>query len=456
VAEGDVVAELVHEPARVGDRQITMPAPSGGTYTVPLLTSVRDPLVNDAIAFGVIADSVDYRTQIAYDTLGRVVSVTAPKPSPAATFRQQVFVDYQLNGDGITVNETRTRVLGLDNTGSTSDWDRRVEFDSVARTTREYQALNQASTQTMISEYGWDSTVGADRLLWSKVNRQVTRNVYTPEGWVSDVYGPANDTCFDAATKMPNGTCTVPAVPHTSNVYDGGLSGLSVAVWPNATWQGPPSNIVTGLNGSSSLSYSWGTGGPAEAVTTGGTQLTDNSSMRLTGSIMFPATGTYTFSTGPDDVLNVYIDDQLVVAGVCCSTATGTFYLPPGSSTTRRIRVEFAEYTGGAGFNLNWSGPGIAGTVADPVSSLKPRYGLITSSTVHDSGGATPSTVTTTSYSATGIDPVYGLATTVDVGGLITTTGYETSGFRRRVSETLSAGNATSYEYYSTSAMVCV
>lgn len=87
-----------------------------------------------------------------------------------------------------------------------------------------------------------------------------------------------------------------------------------------------------------------------------------------------------------------------------------------------------------------------------PNTALKPRYGLVTATTVDDTGGATPSATTTTSYTATGIDPVYGLPTTVTSGGLTTTTGYETSGYRRRTSRTLPAGNTTTYEYWANAA----
>ena len=444
-------AALGYPTLDLGYSQISMPAPSGGTYTVPLLSSVRDPLVNDAIAAGQITASTDFLTAIAYDAAGRVLSVTAPKPSAAATFRQQVFVDYQIVG-GATFNETRLRVLGLDDTGSLTDWDRKVEFDSTARTTREYQALNATSTQTVISEYGWDTNSASDRLLWSKASNQITRNVYSDEGWVTDSYGPANAACFDAVTKLPNGACTAPAVPHTSTVHDGGLNGLSVTVWPSNNFSGTPSNMATGLTGSAALSYSWATGGPAEAVTTAGAQLTDNFSLRMTGSIVFPATGTFTFTGAPDDLLNVYIDDQLVVAAPCCSGVAGTFYLPPGSALTRRIRLDYAEYTGLAGFSLTWAGPGITGTVAVPVTSLKPRYGLVTSSTTDDSGGATPSLTTATIYSTAGLDPVFGLPVTVTSGGLTTSTGYETGGYRRRTSRTLPAGNQATYEYYANAA----
>jgi len=354
----------------------------------------------------------------------------------------------------VTFNETRLRVLGLDDPLSSTDWDCKVEFDATARTTREYQALDATSTQTVISEHGWDTNSTSDRLLWSKASNQITRNVYSDEGWVTDSYGPANAACFDAVTKMPNGSCTTPAVPHSSTVRNGGLSGLAVTVWPTNNFSGPPSNMTTGLTGSAALSYSWGLSGPVEATTTTGTQVADNFSVRLTGSMVFSTTGTFTFTGTPDDLLNVYIDDQLVVAAGCCSAISGSFYLPPGSALTRRIRMDCAEYTGYASMSLTWAGPAIAGTVAVPISALKPRYGLVTSSTTDDSGGATLSPTTTTTYTAAGLDPVFGLPVTVSSGGLTTTTGYETGGYRRRTSRMLPAGNQATYEYYANAATV--
>ncbi len=424
---------------------IAIPAPSTGTFTVPLITEVRDPLVADAITAGVVADSTDYRTLITYDSDGRVASVTAPKPSAAATGRQQITVKYQGSGTA-TYNETRTEISGLDNTGSTTDWDRRVLFDATARTTADYQALNSTSSTFMLTETGWDST--ADRVLWTRANNQVTRNVYSPEGWVTDTYGPANTSCFTAGTWMPNGTCTNPPVPHTSNTYDGGISGLSGVYWPNSTFTGIPSNLATGVGPNyTTMANNWGAGGPAEAVNASGTPITDQFSMRLTGSIVFPSTGTYTFTVAGDDSVTLFIEDVHVATATWSSgPIPGTFNVV--GSTTKRIRIEHSDYTGGAQLEVLWSGPGIAGTVAIPTTALKPRYGLVTSSTTDDSAGA-PSMTTTTSYTATGIDPVFGLATSVTSGGLTTSTGYETSGgYRRRISRTLPGGNTYNYSYY--------
>jgi RHS repeat-associated protein len=430
---------------------VSVPAPISGTFTVPMITSVRDPLVADAIAAGQISDTTDYRTLISYDSDGRVSTATAPKPSASATGRQQITIKYQGSGNA-TYNETRTEVTGLDNAGSTTDWDRRVLFDATARGTADYQALDATSSTFMLTETGWDSA--ADRVLWTRANKQMTVNRYSTEGWVTDTYGPANDSCFQSATAPSGaptwtpktvGACT-PTVPHTANVYDGGISGLSGTYWPNTTFSGPPSNFATGLGPvTTSMSNNWGTSGPPQAIAANGTQLTDNFSFRLTGSIVFPQTGNYTITTTSDDAAVVYIEDQQITSSVCCAAVSGTVNVV--NTTTKRIRIDYIDYTGGASLDIKWAGPGVTGTVNIPTSALRPRYGLVTSSTVDDNGAT--STTTTTSYTAAGLDPVFGLATTVTTGGLTTTTGYETStGYRRRISRTLPGGNTYTYSYY--------
>jgi hypothetical protein len=462
--QGSVVLSRVTNPGNstigyptvdFGYTLTAIPAPISGTFTVPMITSVRDPLVNDAIAAGQISNTTDFQTLISYDSDGRVSTVTAPKPSTSASGRQQIAIKYQGSGN-VVYNETRTEITGLDNTGSSSDWDRRVLFDSTARTTADYQALDSTSSTFMLTETGWDNP--ADRVLWTRSNKQMTVNQYSTEGWLTDSYGPANDSCFQSATApsgastwtpITGGSACSPTVPHTSNVYDGGINGLSGTYWPNTTFSGPPSNFATGLGpNTTTMSNNWTTSGPPQAVATNGTQLTDNFSFRLTGSIVFPSTGTYTITTTSDDVAAVYIEDQLITSSSCCSAVAGTVSVV--NTTTKRIRIDYIEYTGGASLDIKWAGPGISGTVAIPTSALRPRYGLVTSTTTDDAGAT--ATTTTTSYTATGLDPVYGLATSTTTGGLTTTTGYETSsGYRRRISRTLPAGNTYTYSYYTDS-----
>lgn len=427
----------------LGYTQVSVPAQGGGTYTVPMLSSVRDPLVNDAIASGQISATTDYLTQVTYDSKGRAVSVTAPKASAAATLRQRFTVAYQEVG-GITVNESRVMIDGLDNAGSSTDWDRKVTFDQTARTLIDYQTANDASTQSMRTETRWQTL--ADRPLATISNSQATVYRYDDHGWLTDTWGPADDDCFNLVSYTLSGSCTTPPVPHTATAYDQNLSGLETVFWPNSTFSGAPTNLAT----YPTLNNSWGTDGPAGAINAAGTAKTDDFSMRMTGEIVFPAAGTWTFNVLADDLVRLFIDDQLVAASVCCSAVNGTFTVPANSSLTRRIRVEYAEQTGGATLIVQWAGPGVSLTPV-PDSALKPRYGLATTVTVDDSGGAAPSSVTTTRYDEAGMDPVFGLATSTTTAGLTTSTVYEGAGtnlYRRRLSRTLPGGNTTAYDHY--------
>src|SRR5690606_26454869 len=147
-----------------------------------------------------------------------------------------------------------------------------------------------------------------------------------------------------------------------------------------------------------SLSFNWTTGGPAEAKNAAGTALTDNFSVRRSGEITFPSTGTYTVRVCSDDTSKVYIDDALIASATVGSgscTVDGPSRAPP-----KRIRIDYAEVTGNASLSVTWSGPGITGSPAIPTSALKPRYGLVTSTTTdNDNATNAPAITTTTDYS---------------------------------------------------------
>ncbi len=424
-------------------------------FTVPILTKVRDVLASDMVAYGLISDIDDYRTVATLDSNGRVTSVQLPKANAGDTSRQRVWIDYQ-----DPTNETRTRIDGLDNAGSSADWDRLVQFDDIARVTLDQRALNATSTTFTATSTTWDP--GADRALMAISDGQVSSTVYDASGKPTDSYGPANLSCFNLTTRLPNGTCTNPPVPHTSTEYDTTLNtngtsspmtGLSVTVFPDVAFRGKPSNVTSSLSPNTGvLNYSWPSGAAPEVVDLNGNQQFSWYALRMTGQIVFPAAGTWTFTSSVDDWARVWIDDQLVLNAY---QSTGSLAIlgpvAPDGSVTKRIRIDFAQGAGPAALRLQWAGPGVA-TQDVPLSALRPNYGLPTRTTVDDNSFATPTMVTHTEYTAAGLDAAWGLPTreVVDPTGLklTTTTGYETTGFRRRVSRTLPAGNTTTYEYY--------
>lgn len=461
---GEPVLERIVDPGAeiydIGYTNINL-----GTYTVPMITKFRDPLVNDLIALaGSGVDNTDnYQTLITYDSKGRATTVTGPKANPTDTQRQQATVQYKDVG-GVTVNETWVLVDGLDTT-ATTDWDRKVTFDDLARVNYSYQAINSTSTQFSLTETRWHGSI--DRPEAVITDGYATTWLYNHRNELVDTYGPARSSCIDLTTtstnyKKPNGTCTTPAVPRTLTEYDTKLNtdgtssawtGLGVSWWNNTTGAGKPANRTTGVGGTqTTFSYDWIAGKPAAVTATDFT-------FRADGEIWFTATGVWAFELlgNTDDVTKLTIDGQTVVtkmSGAATATGTYTVYNDPaltsGTNHVRRIAVNFSDTAGNAKITLNWTPP--AGTkVAVPLSSLRPAYSLPTRITVYDSGGA-PAQVAHTSYDTGGLDPALGMPTqeVIDPAGLSLTTmiGYETAGYQRRTSRTLPAGNTYNYEYY--------
>ena len=166
-------------------------------------------------------------------------------------------------------------------------------------------------------------------------------------------------------------------------------------------------------------------------------------SLRATGYLTFPTTGTYNFSLIVDDGARVWINNVLLADHWYTGSAnlTRTFYIsgvPAG--TTWPIKIEMGEYTVGARLNLTWQPPGTGSQVAIPATAVNPGYGLATTTTTTDSGAATPSLVSTSSF---GDKPWEGLATSVtqaDGGtGLTSQVTYDT--LRRRTARALPTGD---------------
>jgi large repetitive protein len=470
---GVFVLSRIEQP---GDATTGVPAIDYGYGANGLLASVRDALVNEAIdtAQPGVDSTANFLTNLLYDTAGRVTSVQAPKAAPADTARQRVVVQYK-DISGQPLNETWVLVDGLENTADPNDWDRKVTFDQDARVFVDYQATNATSGQSMRTETRWDTL--NDRPLVNISNSQASTSIYNHRGELVTSYGPANQTCFDlVTTRQPNGMCLTPPVARTDYEYDTTLNtttgtsspitNLSVSTWANISMQGKPASKITGLGGApATFAYNWAAGSPT------GTAVSDFS-FQANGEIRFNQTGNYTLEAvaGADDVVKLYIDDRLIVnkaAGATVATGVynvdntpGTAYaaMVDGADNVRRVRVEFLDTSGNAALTLNWTPPAAA-KVAIPVERFRPRYSLQTRATVatNDATNA-PAQVTHTSYDTNGMDPALGMvsAVTEDPIGmkLVTTSGYEAGGYRRRTSRTLPAGNAYTYDYYSGNASV--
>ncbi len=113
-------------------------------------------------------------------------------------------------------------------------------------------------------------------------------------------------------------------------------------------------NLVT-TRRDATVNFDWGTGTPA------GTALTspDTFSVRWTGRVFAPVTGSYTFTTTSDDGVRLWVNNQLIINNFTDHGATnnnGVINLT--ANTFYDIRMEYYENGGLAVAKLLWSYPG--------------------------------------------------------------------------------------------------
>jgi PA14 domain-containing protein/K319-like protein len=106
----------------------------------------------------------------------------------------------------------------------------------------------------------------------------------------------------------------------------------------------------------STVNFSWGTGAPAAGVTA------DNFSVRWTGRVQAPVTGTYRFSTVSDDGIRLWVNGQLVINNwtdhAPTTNTSAAISLTAGVKYT--VTLEYYEKGGGATAKLQWSYTGQA------------------------------------------------------------------------------------------------
>ncbi|MEQ1748675.1 MAG: putative Ig domain-containing protein, partial [Prosthecobacter sp.] len=105
----------------------------------------------------------------------------------------------------------------------------------------------------------------------------------------------------------------------------------------------------------SSIDFNWGTGSPDPAIPE------NNFSVRWSGTVLVPTTGTYTFEATTDDGYRLWVNNSLIIDRWYDQSPTshiGTIALTAGTAAT--IRVEYYENGGGAVAQLKWSGPSLA------------------------------------------------------------------------------------------------
>lgn len=127
------------------------------------------------------------------------------------------------------------------------------------------------------------------------------------------------------------------------------------------------------------LDFDWGDGAPGEGLAA------DRFSIRWSGSLIPPETGTYTIASETDDGVRVWVGDALVIDdwnGHFVERNEASVALEAGVATP--VRVEYFEYDLAASARLLWSREGVAEEVipaahllaaeADELGPPKPPY----------------------------------------------------------------------------------
>ena len=103
------------------------------------------------------------------------------------------------------------------------------------------------------------------------------------------------------------------------------------------------------------VNFEWGAGSPAAAIGA------DTFSARWTGQVATETSGTYTFYTGTNDGVRLWVNGQLLInkwVNQAYTEWSGSINLTAGQRYA--IKMEFFEGTGNAAARLMWSGPGVA------------------------------------------------------------------------------------------------
>jgi RHS repeat-associated protein len=394
------------------------------------VVAVRDPLALDWAA----VDPPNRNTIGTYTVIGYTVvngrvqgfQLTAPEPAPGRPRPRRTYRFAQAG---------RQTFVDVDGLSPAAGFFTKVVYDDVYRLLSTTDATGHTSSQTWsVKDQLLTSTDPAGR---------TSTTVYDYADRPTDTYGPAPASCFTG--QLPTTACAN-TVPHQHTSYDEGLPGLSMALYDNTGLTGTPKVYATWSGDSSGrMIAGWdGTTPPAPGIPPTGF------SVRFTGEIQLPDTGTYQLAPLSDDGVRIWIDDQLVVNGWVDQSPTKVTgsYTNTTAGTIHRIRVDYFNNAASGVLQLNWARPGQVEENI-PAQYVHPRYGLTTSSTTTESDSV-PDQTTTTRYDGLGLDPVYGLATSTTTGGLSRNTSYEPpgTGYLRRTAHDLPTSAHTTYTYY--------
>ncbi len=159
------------------------------------------------------------------------------------------------------------------------------------------------------------------------------------------------------------GATTAVAIP-ASQLYPAAATvagGLRGQYFANVSLSGTPV-----LTRNEAVNFDWGSGAPGAGVSA------DNFSVRWTGTVLAPTTGSYRFATVSDDGVRLWVNGQRLVNnwtdhGTTTNTSAA-IKLTAGQRYT--VTMEYYERGGGAVAQLQWLRPGATAYVVIPEGNL--------------------------------------------------------------------------------------
>lgn len=380
------------------------------------VVTMRSPVIASVVAAGLIpADDLTCTTRVAYDDMGRVATITGPATSIGGSSDIRT---YQRNSN------RSTDVLDSAFGGVLSS----VTFDPVS-----WRALSVTDASGLAETYEYEPASG-NLIRQIDRNGNVTTRSYS-EGRLIEVRGPTEGSLATDATISRYGYDQTFA-----DAADGReITGLDVRYWADSDWTGGVERSETGptIDGAPapSLTVNWET----SPVGTG------SWSARMTGVFPVATQGNYAFASA-NATAKLWID-SVECAGVGCNAL-------PLAAGLHDIRVDVSSATPAASMSITWSGPDTGGSATSmPLSLLRPQYGLITTTRSNDQiapGAASVDTVARTVYAQPSTGQV---AERRSQGGGVSSLTYEPSTggggkWGRQNSATMPSGTSIAISYW--------
>lgn len=166
-------------------------------------------------------------------------------------------------------------------------------------------------------------------------------------------------------------------------------TGLKGEYFNNKTLTAP----VTLTRTDATVNFDWTTGSPGAGIGV------DNFSVRWTGQVQAPATGSYTFSTVSDDGVRLWVNNVQVINNWTDHGSTTNNGTPVSLTANQKydIKMEYYESGGGAVAKLQWTYPGQAQQII-PSTRLFPTTGTADTQAPSAPTGLTSSAITQTSF----------------------------------------------------------